>query len=145
MPLVHRDVAEQPLVIDRIVVADREGDGARRRRRARAGDHREQDEGETDHAGTARRCSRIATMTSARIAAARSVSAIGAGSLAPGASSPAATREGLCPAASIARSKVMFPAVVAIRSWLSQPLWGTQPIPASVRRSVMTDGEASRS
>src|SRR5438309_1216416 len=126
MPLVHRHVADHPLVIDRIVVVDGErhrytgGDvdlgrrvmgvvdadlhRARRRRRTRAGDGRaEEEEKGGSHAGR-RFCSRIAMTTRAAITAARSVSAAGVGSALPGVSRPAATRDGLWPWTSTARS-----------------------------------------
>src|SRR5260221_13783618 len=121
MPLVHRQVADHPLVIDRIVVADRERDRHAgrdvdlahrvvrvvdpdrdrtwRRRRTGAGDRHEQEKDEKSfHAATVIRfCSRIATRIRAAIAAASIVRANGVGTAAPGGSRPAATRDGLWP------------------------------------------------
>ena len=154
MARVESLVADEPLVVDRVIVDQREGHrdahrdldlgrvemrvvdadpdlcregrvsrraGARRER-----GERQHDEEAKDHAETVcdRRRRTMAPSAASAMPMSATVSALGVAGVdvgLAGASSPAATRDGLVPLASTARSYVSWPADASIATLVSQP------------------------
>src|SRR2546427_10079796 len=173
MARVESLVTDEPLVVDGIVVHERErhrhahgyvdlrglevrvvdpdpdlrrkaGGVSRRAGARRKRGERQRDEDAKDHAETV--CDRRKSTMAPSAASAMPMSATGSVldlegvvvALA-GASSPAATRDGLAPLASTARAYGSWLADALIASFVSQPDCGIQSIPLSERRALSSD------